>query len=123
MNRSDVQGQWTRKDTVALLSVFFAALIIRITFVVFVHPAPVSDFGWYYGRALAIVHGLGYSVKGAPTAFFPPGWPFFLAGVIQVFGPPVAVAEVVQATLGALTAGLVFLIGRIVGGRSAGIAG
>jgi len=115
--------RWDRKDTAALLGVFAGALAVRLAFVFFLRPPPVSDAAWYYARALGIVHGLGYTVHGYPTAYWPPGWPYFLAGVIRLFGPSVFGAEIVQAVLSALTVGIVFLIGRHVFGRLCGIAG
>ncbi len=113
---------WTRKDTIGVLYVFLAALIVRLGFVLSVHPTPASDFDWYYGRALGIEHGLGYSRGGYPTAYFPPGWPYFLAGVMRIFGSSPVIGEIAQAVLGALTAALVVVIGRHVAGRTAGIA-
>ncbi|MGZ3498949.1 MAG: glycosyltransferase family 39 protein [Vulcanimicrobiaceae bacterium] len=114
---------WTRRDTFALLVVVLGAFAIRLAFVLYVRPTPVSDFGWYYARALDIVHGLGYTVHGYETAYWPPGWPYFLAGVVWLFGPSVVAAEILQSILNAMTAGIVFLIGRTIFGRASGIAG
>lgn len=119
---ANIDRTWSRKDTAAVVWVFLAALVIRLVFVLTVHPVPVSDFDWYYGRALEIVHGLGFSRGDHPTAYFPPGWPYFLAGLIRVFGASPVIGEVAQAVLGALTAAIVVVIGRHVAGRSAAIA-
>src|SRR5215831_20037442 len=40
---------------------------------------PVSDAKWYFDRAVSIVHGNGYAFDGIPTAFWPVGYPGFLA--------------------------------------------
>lgn len=114
---------WTRKDTAALLAIIVAALGIRLVLVMAVQPPPVSDFGWYYARAMDIARGAGYTVNGHPTAFWPPGWPYFLAAVIKAFGPQVFAGEVVQAVLNTITVALVFLIARKIAGRACAIAG
>ncbi len=119
MNRDE---RWARRDTFAFLGVLLGALALRLVFVLLVRPTPVSDFRWYYQRALDLVHGLGYSVHGVATAFWPPGWPYFLAGVVWLFGPSVLAAEIVQSLLNALTAAIVFLIARKLWGTACGIA-
>lgn len=111
-----------RADAIAFAGVFVAALAARLAFVLPVRPIPVSDFHWYLERAIGLVHGLGYTLHGYPTALWPPGWPYFLAGVVWLFGPSVLAIEIVQAILNALLAGIAFLIGRELFGRSAGIA-
>lgn len=114
---------WTRRDTIGVLSVFLAAIVIRLAFVSIVRPVPVSDFLWYFGRAIGIAEGAGFSRGGLATAYFPPGWPYFLAGIVHLFGASPFAAEIMQAVLGALTAALVVVIGRVIAGRAAGIAG
>lgn len=109
-------------DRRAVLAVCAFAFALRFAFVSLVHPVPVSDFAWYYQHAVQLLHGQGYTTNGYPTAFWPLGWPYFLAGVFAVFGTHVYVGEVTQAVLGSLTAGLVFLIAQRVAGTAAGIA-
>lgn len=109
-------------DRRALLAVTAFAFALRVVFVTMVRPAPVSDFEWYYQHAIQIVHGLGFTTNGYPTAYWPLGWPYFLAGIFSVFGPNVYVAEVTQAVLGALTVTLVFLIAQRVAGSTAAVA-
>jgi len=111
-----------RKDAAALLGVSAGAFALRLAFVLYLQPRPVSDAGWYYARAVGIVNGLGYTLHGYPTAYWPPGWPYFLAAVVKLFGPSVLAAEIVQAVLNTLTVAIVFLIGRHVFGRACGIA-
>jgi 4-amino-4-deoxy-L-arabinose transferase-like glycosyltransferase len=98
------------------------ALAARLAFVLPVRPLPVSDFGWYFERANGIAQGLGYTLHGYPTALWPPGWPYVLAGIVKLFGPSVLAGEIFQAIVNALTAGVVFLIGRELFGRASGIA-
>jgi 4-amino-4-deoxy-L-arabinose transferase-like glycosyltransferase len=101
--------------------VTLAAFALRLAFVIPVRPLPVSDFGWYFERAIALSQGLGYTLHGLPTAVFPPGWPYVLGGIVYVLGPSVLAAEIVQSIFGALTAGVVFLIGRTLFGRACGL--
>ncbi|HET9095302.1 MAG TPA: glycosyltransferase family 39 protein [Candidatus Baltobacteraceae bacterium] len=108
-------------DRRALLAVCGVAFALRFAFISEVHPAPVSDFEWYYLHAAALLHGQGFTTNGYPTAFWPLGWPYFLAGVFAIFGTNVFVAEVTQAVLNSLTAGLVFLIAQRIAGTLAGI--
>lgn len=112
---------WGTADTVAMIAIVAAAMILRLIFAAFVHPLPVSDSGWYMARALEIAAGRGYAVHGLPTAYWPPGWPYFLAAEILIFGKSLMALAAVQSVLNSLTAGLAFLIGRRLFGRSAGI--
>jgi 4-amino-4-deoxy-L-arabinose transferase-like glycosyltransferase len=118
---TDRTQPWTRADTFSVVGVILLAFIVRLAFVLAVHPMPVSDASWYYGRALGIVHGLGYTVNGYPTAYWPPGWPYFLAMIVWLFGPSVLPAVIVQSAFGALTTGIVFLIGRDLSDRVTGV--
>lgn len=111
-----------RKDARAFAAVTLGALVIRLAFVLAVRPVPVSDFAWYYDRAIGIAGGAGFTLQGHPTALWPLGWPYFLAGVVWLFGPSVLAGEIVQAILNALTAGVVFLIGRSLFNRACGVA-
>lgn len=121
MMRARGAKQWLSGNTGLFALVTLGAFALRLTFVIPVRPLPVSDFGWYFDRAIALSHGLGYTLHGLPTALWPPGWPYFLAGLMSVFGPSILAAEIVQSILGALTAGIVFLIGRALFGRASGL--
>lgn len=115
---------FTSRDTRALAAVVAGALAIRLVFVFFVRPTPVSDFGWYFSHALAIAQGHGYSTNGFPTAYWPAGWPYFLAGEIALFGKSPLAIEMIQALLNGLTAGVVYLMAhRVVGTAGAVAAG
>lgn len=65
---------------------------------------PVSDFAWYHHRASELAAGQGYNRDdGVPTAYWPVGWPAFLAILYLVAGPAAWVARLVQVALGAVT--------------------
>lgn len=58
----------------------------------FTHPDPLDgrfdDTVWYVSAARFIAAGEGYvnPFTGLPTAWWPPGYPFFLGGVFAIFG-------------------------------------
>jgi 4-amino-4-deoxy-L-arabinose transferase-like glycosyltransferase len=94
-----------------LLSVcLIAAALLRLAFMVFFRVAPVSDFDWYYGRAVELSRGGGLHFHGHPTAFWPVGYPAFLSLVFRVFGPSVWVAQCANV---ALSIGILVLAHRL----------
>lgn len=78
-------------------------LLIRIAIVVFVPVQPASDAGWYFARAVELGSGLGYQEDGYPTAYWPVGYPAFLAIVFDAFGSSVAVGQFANVVLWAVT--------------------
>ena len=83
-------------------------------------PLGLYDPARYVGAAEQIGRGKGYVefLTGQPTAYYPPGYPWFLGIIswLQAHGPfgsflPLA-AGLVQAVLGAATAGFAAIVGR-----------
>lgn len=111
----------SKSQRAAFWGIVLGAFIARLIFVLAVRPVPVSDFEWYYERAIQLANGFGYTVNGYPTAYWPPGWAYFLAGIVKVFGPSILVGEIAQSCLNALTAGIVFLIGESLFGITSGL--
>jgi 4-amino-4-deoxy-L-arabinose transferase-like glycosyltransferase len=75
-----------------------AAVLPRLLWIDSFNWLPISDSAWYQARAVALAQGLGYAVDGVPTAFFPIGYPAFLAALFRIFpnGPTtVALANLV----------------------------
>lgn len=107
-----------------------AALAIRVVWVIWAAREPVGlvDPARYlsYARQIADGHGMVDVLTGQPTAYYPPGYPWFLglvAWAARPFTDDVALAGgLVQGTLGALTAVLGALVGRRLAGQWAGIA-
>ncbi len=97
------------------------SLIARLPWVMLVHSGPSSDSFFYYLGAKSIAAGDGYQILHHPTAFFPVGWPAFLGGIFVLTGPSFAVVKAVNLVLWALTTGLVYALGRRLGGRSVGL--
>lgn len=105
--------------TVTSLSPFWvvtaAALLLRLAWIAYAHPVTglVDDAGYYDFFARSILHGEGYvRPEGTPTAFWPVGYPATLAGLYAIFGESFLAAKLFNALLGALTAGLVYLLAR-----------
>ena len=111
---------------------------VRVIYIQFVAPHDVlfPDSGWYFWQAQNLRHGLGYvySAKlggdtsrkwfAAPsraTAYWPPGYPIFLAVVQNLFGAAHRTSQLAGAATGAATIMLTGLLGRAIAGRSVGI--
>lgn len=101
------------------LVVFVLALVVRLfVATAYYEPQPSADAADYHRLAAGLAGGAGYvNEAGEPTAWRPPGYPFFLAGVYAVFGPDVRAATLAQAVLGALTALLLAVFAGQVAGR------
>jgi 4-amino-4-deoxy-L-arabinose transferase-like glycosyltransferase len=102
------------------------ALVFRLAWIAYSgwQPTPDDDAFRYDFTARALVQGQGYvHLNGAPTAFWPPGYPLLLAVAYKVFGEGAATGQLLNAVLGTATVGLVYLIGRrTVGDRAALVA-
>ncbi|MDB5036321.1 MAG: glycosyl transferase [Chlorobi bacterium] len=95
-----------------LPSLLGLALLLRLGWVAWAYGdgvRPVSDAGWYFQRGIEMAHGAGYAVDGAPTAYWPVGYPAFLGLLVALFGTsplPAMLANValqigmIAATLG-----------------------
>jgi hypothetical protein len=111
-----------RRDYVVDLTIVcILNALVRLPWVLIVHPGLVWDSTFCYLGAKSIAAGHGYSILGHPTAFFPVGWPAFLAGVFLITGPSVAVIAPVNVILWALTSVLVYLLVERLGGRAVGL--
>lgn len=114
------------------------AAVVRILWITTMARAPkgVADPTFYLIFAKRISEGRGYlSISGNPTAYYPPGYPYFLGAlrwVLEVVGlgsRMVPVTMALQALMGAATAGMLVVIGTrttesflgSVGARRAGI--
>lgn len=90
---------------------FLVYMAARIA-ILFVHPlAQSSDFLWYYQRAVEISLGSGYAEGGILTAFWPVGWPGFLAALFTITGPSILAAQIANL----LFAALVFVFTAMLG--------
>jgi 4-amino-4-deoxy-L-arabinose transferase-like glycosyltransferase len=72
----------------------------------------ISDAGWYMHRAFSIASGHGYSEGGYPTAYWPVGYPGFLAALFFIFGNEPLIGQVANIVLGAGSLFLVLALAR-----------
>jgi 4-amino-4-deoxy-L-arabinose transferase-like glycosyltransferase len=109
-----------------VVAVLLIALTIRVAFIDTTSYRPINDGGFYLNLASQIAHTGDYSTShsihyGAgethgPSAYFAPGYPYFLAAVDTVTGhrsargAAVQSARVSQAVLGTATVGLLALV-------------
>src|SRR5262249_31393874 len=94
-------------------AIVLAALVIRIVVVLATpHYVLVDDASDYDKHAASIVlaHRFAFAY-GRPTAFRPPAYPVFLAGVYEVFGTGIHRVEAARIANAFVGAGIVALIG------------
>jgi 4-amino-4-deoxy-L-arabinose transferase-like glycosyltransferase len=105
-----------------LLAVCALAVILRAPFVTIIHSQPTSDSYFYVTAARSLAEGHGYVWNGHPTAFFPIGWPAFIASLYLVTGTYSFVA-VLWAGVGLWTVStaLMYVFALRLGGRAAAI--
>lgn len=99
------------RSAAGILRIFLAALLVRLVVALVWAPPAVADAADYDRLARGLVEGQGYvSPSGRPTAWRPPLYPGFVAGVYAVAGEHPAAVRIAQAVVGAGTAALVYLL-------------
>lgn len=88
------------------------AFAIRLCWILVFHPNPVSDFAFYFRGAESIARWYSYAPFGVATAYFPIGYPLFLAIIFWVFGVSVTVAQTANLILSVLSIMLAYWIAR-----------
>ena len=113
---------FARWDVLILTAVVLVALVIRVIYVLQLRASPLFDHPILDSEvhdqwARAIVAGADF-FKGA--YFKAPLYPWFLAAIYKIAGPGYLAPRLVQAVMGSLSCGMVFLVGREAIGRVAG---
>ena len=72
----------------------------------------ISDAGWYMHRAFSIASGHGYSEGDYPTAYWPVGYPGFLAALFFIFGNHALAGQIANVVLGTGSLFLVIALAR-----------
>jgi hypothetical protein len=98
-------GPWSRK---AFWTVLAIAFVVRAVWLLNVNTMPVTDYWWYYERAVSIASGDGYSVDGTPTAYWPVGYSGFLALFFAWIKPTITFAKLLNLLLVLVGVGLSF---------------
>lgn len=117
-----------RHERRTLILLFLFALLLRLAYIGFsigFDSPPEYDGIGYNQLAEGLLDGRGYvNYWGEPSAFRPPVYPIFLAGVYAVTGHSLAAVRLLQAVLDSVTVLLVYGIARrLFGGRVALLAG
>jgi len=126
LERANSSRRLGSRQKLIAAALLIAALALRIGEVQRAAYVPVNDAGSYLALASQIAHTGDYSNshvpgKGAggtrgPSAYFPPGYPYFLAAVDLIDGhattrgAAVHPARLSQALLGTVTVGLIGLV-------------
>jgi len=76
-----------------------ASFLVRLAWMLLVDPKPVSDFDWYFAKGIDLYYGRGYQEHGAPTAYWPVGYPAFLGALFALFGRSLLVARLANILL------------------------
>lgn len=100
-------------DGKRLALIVAVALVVRVTWVLVFQTPPASDAAAYDGLALRLAQGEGYvTADGTPTAFWPIGYPAFLATLYIIFGHSWLAAGLANAFLGAVSVILTYRLAR-----------
>lgn len=85
---------------------------LRLAILLLLPLTQTSDADWYVESAMRLAAGAGYTEAGVPTAYWPIGYPLFLAAVFILSGPHVLAAQLANL---ALSCGIFVLTWRIAG--------
>ncbi len=89
-----------KSDLSFIIILLLIAFLVRMVWIIWVKPSPVCDFSFYYKQGILLSQGHGYTgPDGRPTAFWPVGYPAFLAILFYVFGPSLFVGKLANVIL------------------------
>lgn len=74
-------------------------LIPRLVLILTTDVRQSSDMAWYFERAIELLDTGCYCERGVPTAYWPVGYPAFLAAVFWVFGSSVLAGQLANLAL------------------------
>jgi tetratricopeptide (TPR) repeat protein len=116
-------SEFSRRDRTLFLIVILVALAVRIAYLVDISDSPyfenpVLDSFWYDDKAKSVIDGDMLARNGS---FRVPLYIYFITGCYSLFGESLLPPMIIQAILGAVTCGLIFVIARRVFGTPAGV--
>jgi 4-amino-4-deoxy-L-arabinose transferase-like glycosyltransferase len=102
------------REFVVLALICLLAFLIRLAYVLTLQPRLFWFDGEHYSRLATglLEHGTYLNDRGRPTAYWPPGYPLFMAAVYALFGVNIVAVRVVQCLIGAGTVAVVHRIAR-----------
>lgn len=115
-----------RKDLIAPIIIFVLAFSLRLSFIIFWHPAAlVADEVDYDRIASSLLNKKGYVNEfGQLTASRPPAYPIFLSGLYCIFGRNLFLVRIIQTIIGSFACLLIFYLAKdIFGNKTAFLAG
>jgi hypothetical protein len=104
-------------DALAIVAVVAIATAIRVAFAFRVPVFLLRDSISYFLPAWDLLNGLGFDLSIRRT----PVYPAFLTGAMALFGEDLLAVAFAQHLLGIASAVLVYLLGRVTVGRTAGL--
>lgn len=112
----------TGSNRLLLTGILVFALALRVGVAFAWQPALAGDAEDYHRLASGLAAGRGYvNTLGQPTAWRPPRYPAFLAGVYVVVGDAPAAVGLIQAAVGTASVAAVFAVTAPVLGATAGL--
>lgn len=110
---------WLAEGRRTVIVLFALAIGLR-ALAILAAVEPSSDAAWYFSRAAMLADGRGYlGDHGAPTAYWPPGWPLALSLVFRLAGPSIWAVGLFNLVLSALIGWLTLDLGRRLAGHEA----
>ena len=82
-----------------LLACLAASCLLRLAAILLIPTTMGADARWYFLRAVSLAGGHGYVFQGHPTAYWPIGFPAFLAVLFKVFGASAMVGKIANTIL------------------------
>lgn len=103
----------------ALVAIWAVFVALRLA-VLLIPVTPTSDAEWYVLRAVGLAAGHGYlDNDGAPTAFWPAGWPMAMSVLFRITGPSLVALGLFNLACSVATGYLALLLGRRLFGSEA----
>src|SRR5947209_5411303 len=103
-----------------IVAVLGLALCVRLAWVLLVPNAQYSDSVWYEAAAANLAANGVYG-PDQPSAWFPPGYPFFLAGIYKLAGHAELAGKLGNVAIGVALTGFTYLLGRRLMGEAVGL--
>src|ERR1700731_2269644 len=105
-----------------LLCILAIAAGLRLAWGLLIPNGQYSDSVWYSGAAANLASSGMYGLDG-PSAWFPPGYPFFLAAIYKIVGHSEFAGKLGNVAVGVALTGFTYLLGRLLQGEVVGLVG
>jgi len=105
------------REALAVVALMVCGFALRVVFALAMeahppHQVPILDSAFHVDWAHATAAGREYPPLAGRPFFRAPLYPWFLAAIFYLFGDGLFVPRLIQCALGAITIGLVYLVGR-----------